>query len=219
LTPSAKLRALASALVVACMLPVVSACSGDQGSSERRRIAEDFSELVSTALADPNLQEFDREVLERAKTTGRIEQADYDEAYSRFAQCMETSGKPVVLTKLNNGLYQVENTPLSEVETIESAMSIVNKCSEGTTNRLGELYSIQQGNPELLSNPYEIAYRCLESKGILDSQVPLAEFQKTLSSAGSEGSSLEDRLPFDPYSDEAQACFVGANMTIAKAAP
>jgi hypothetical protein len=217
---STNLRFLASAFVVASVLPLVAACSsGDQGSSERRHIAENFSELVSTALLDPNLQEFDREVLERAENTGRIEQADYDEAYSRFARCMETSGKPVALTKLNNGLYQVENTPLSEAETIESAMSIVNKCSEGTTNRLGELYSIQQGNPELLSNPYEIAYKCLESKGVIDSHLPLEDFQKTLSSAGNEGSTLEDRLPFDPYSDEAQACFVGANMTFAKAAP
>lgn len=212
------MRILASAIVAACVLPMVAACSGDgQASSERRVIAQSFSELVSTALADPRLQDFDREVLERAERTGRIEQADYDEAYSRFAQCMETSGEPVTLTKLSNGLYRVANTPLAEGETVESAMSIVTKCSEGTTSRLGELYSIQQGNPELLANPYEIAYKCLELKGLVDSGLPLEEFQKTFSSPGDKESPLQSRLPFDPYNDDAQACFVGANMTIAKA--
>ncbi|MFJ6230218.1 hypothetical protein ACIQF8_09540 [Pseudarthrobacter sp. NPDC092184] len=200
------------------MLPMIAACSGsDQGNSERRVIAENFSELVSTALGDPNLQEFDREVLERAERTGRIEQADYDEAYSRFAQCMETSGEPVNLTKLSNGLYRVENAPLSDGETIESAMSTVTTCSEGTISRLGELYSIQQGNPELLANPYEIAYKCLESKGLVDSDLPLEEFQKAFRSEGDGESSLEERMPFDPYGDEAQACFAGANMSIGKA--
>jgi hypothetical protein len=212
------MRALASAFVVASALPLVAACAGgDQGSSERRHIAENFSELVTTALGDSSLQEFDREVLERAERTGRIEQADYDEAFSRFAQCMETAGKPVTLTRLSNGLYRVGNTPLSVGETVESAMSVVTRCSEGTTNRLAELYGIQQGNPELLANPYEIAYNCLESKGLVGNDLPLAEFQNRFRAAGDEESTLEDRMPFDLYSDDAQACFVGANMTIAKA--
>lgn len=220
LTISMNLRTLVSVIAIACTFPLVAACSGgSQGDTERQRIANNFSELVTAALEDPNLQEFDRDVLERAKNTGRIAQADYDEAYSRFSQCMELSGKPVSLTKLSNGLYQIKNTPLSDGETVESAMTIVNKCSEGTTNRLGELYSIQQGNPELLSDPYEISYKCLQSKGLVDSQLPLEEFRKALATAGNQGSSLEDRVPFDPYGDEAQACFLGANMTIAKATP
>jgi len=205
-------------LVVAGVLSLVVACSGgDQGSSERRHIADNFTELVVTALDDPSLQEFDREVLERAKVSGRIEQADYDQAYSRFAQCMATSGKPVTLTRLSNGLYRTENTPLSDGESVESAMSIVIKCEQGTTNEIGELFGIQQGNPELLGNPYEIAHKCLETKGLIGSDFSLKDLREAIGSEGSGGSTLKDHLPFDPYSDEAQACFIGANMTIAKA--
>lgn len=201
------------------MLSLVVACSGgdNQGGSERRHIADNFTELVVTALDDPSLQEFDREVLERAKVSGRIEQADYDEAYNRFAQCMATSGKPVTLTRLSNGLYRVENTPLSDGESVESAMSIVIKCGQGTTNEIGELFGIQQGNPELLGNPYEIAHKCLETKGMISSDFPVEDLRKAIGSEGSGGNALKDRLPFDPYGDEAQACFIGANMTIAKA--
>ncbi|MFE4195857.1 hypothetical protein ACFRJ9_08325 [Paenarthrobacter sp. NPDC056912] len=172
--------------------------------------------MVATALNDPTLQEFDRDVLERAKVSGRIEQADYDEAYSRFAQCMATSGKPVTLKKLSNGLYRIENTPLADGESVQTAMSIVTQCEKGTTNEVGELYGIQQGNPELLANPYEIAHKCLEAEGIVDSTFSHEDLRKIMGSPGSPGSTLEDRLPFDPYSDEAQACFVGANMALGK---
>lgn len=130
---------------------------------------------------------------------------------------MATSGKPVTLTKLSNGLYKIENTPLSEGETIQLAMSIVTACEAGTTNEIGELYGIQQGNPELLANPYEIAHSCLAAKGVVDSNFSHEDLRKIMGSPGNPGSTLEDRLPFDPYSDEAQACFVGANMALGKA--
>lgn len=205
-------------LLMLCVLPLIAACSGgDQSASERRHIANNFSELIDRALGDPTLQEFDREVLNRAKATGRIEQADYDEAYSRFGRCMATSGKPVTLTKLSNGLYRIENTPLSEEESVQSAMSIVTACEAGTTNEIGELYGIQQGNPELLANPYEIAHNCLASKGLVDSNFSHEDLRKIMGSLGPPGVPLEDRLPFDPYSAEAQACFVGANMALGRA--
>lgn len=213
-------RSLASVLFVACMLPLVASCSGgDQGSSERRHIANNFSDLVITALNDPNLEEFDTDVLRRAKDSGRIDQADYDEAYSRFGNCMADSGKPITLTRLSNGLYRVENTPLSDGESIQSAMSIVTRCAQGTTNVISELYGIQQGNPELLTNPYEIAHKCLETKGLVDASFSFDDLRKAIGSEVSGGNALKDRVPFDPYGDEAQACFVGANMTIVKATP
>lgn len=218
---SMKITSFTSLVVLACTLPLAAACSGgDQGGSERRHIANNFTELVVNALKDPTLQEFDREVLERAKNSGRIEQADYDEAYSRFAHCMATSGKPVTLTRLSNGLYRIENTPLSDGESVESAMSLVTKCQQGTTNEVGELYGIQQGNPELLANPYEIAHKCLEAKGMVDSTFSAEDLRKAIGSERSGGgSALGDSLPFDAHGDEAQACFIGANMTIAKAVP
>lgn len=207
-----------SFLVVACGLLLVVACSGgNQGESERRHIASNFTELVVAALEDPTLQEFDRDVLKRAQISGRIEQADYDEAFSRFAQCMKTSGKPVTLTRLSNGLYRVANTPLSDGESIESAIAIVTKCQQGTTNQIAELFGIQQGNPDLLANPYEIAHKCLNSKGLVDSSFSAEDLRKAIGSEGHGGESLHEKLPFDPEDDEAQACFVGANMTIAKA--
>ncbi|MEV7606899.1 hypothetical protein AB0N65_15815 [Paenarthrobacter sp. NPDC089322] len=212
-----KIRFFVAIALVACSVPLLAACSGgEQGASERRHIANNFTELVDMALKDPTLHEFDKDVLQRAKVSGRIEQADYDEAYSRFAQCMASASKPVELSKLSNGLYRVENTPLADGESVQSAMSITIKCQEGTINEIGELFGIQQGNPELLANADEVAYKCLAAKGIFDSSFSQEELEKALNEPGGDNSSVEDRLPFDPYGEEAQACFIGANIVLGK---
>lgn len=200
----------------------LTSCSGANSGNEPwsvrgRHIADNFAELIDQALTSPRLQEFEREVLKRAKETGRIEQADYDEAYDRFAKCMEVGGEPVKLKKFGNGLYKVDTTPLSEGETLESARAVVDACSAGTLNHLAALYGTQQGNPKLLANPYEIAYECLEVKGIVSSDFAFEEFTDVLRSPGREGSSLDERMPFDIYGDEAQACFVGAGLFYTKA--
>lgn len=195
----------------------MAACSGgDQGSSERRHIANNFPEVIVTALDDPLLQDLDRDVLERAKASGRIAQADYDESFSRFAQCMLTSGKPVKLSKVSNVLYQVENAPVPEGETTQSIMAIVTRCQQGTVGSIAGLYSIQQGNPELLANPYEVVHKCLQTKGMVDSDYSHEELRKAMSSPRGQEADLEDLLSFDPYGDEAQACFLGANMAFGR---
>jgi hypothetical protein len=212
------LLASAMAGAVLSLTSCSGASSGDAPWSVRGgHIADNFAELVDQALTSPRLEEFEREVLERAKKAGRIEQADYDEAYARFATCMEVGGEPVKLKKFGNGLYKVDTTPLSEGETLESAIAVLDACSAGTVNHLAALYGTQQGNPRLLANPYEVAYECLEAKGIVASDFPFEEFAEVLRTPGSEGGSLDDRMPFDIYADEADACFVGASIFNTKA--
>lgn len=219
-TPSfrARFRCIIIASAVAAALPAVAACSGvNQAQEERQFIANSFGEVIDNALGNPHLQEFDREVLERAKKTGRIEQADYDEAYDRFRQCMEASGEPVKLKKFSNGLYRVDTTPLSEGESLDSAMEVVTECSDGTIAFIADLYGVQQGNPKLLANPNKIAYECLETKGLVGPEFSLEAFTDALSKPGEPGVRTQDRVPFDLYGDEAQGCLIGANMTYSKA--
>lgn len=219
LTMSREFRSFLPALMITGLLPCLAACSGGAyASSTTAHIADDFSDLVTVALDDTSLQDFDREVLQRAKSAGHIEQADYDEAFDRFAQCMERAGQPVTLTKLSNGLYQEKPSALSEGETLEVALSVLDECSAGTTAVISNLYDIQLGNPELLADAYAVAHSCLDAEGLVDSEFTLEELRKTVGSSGPLGDTLEDRLPFDPYSHDAQACFVGANMAITKAA-
>lgn len=210
-------RRFVTAITFLLAVSALAACSSDsQSKPETQYIANNFREIIDEALTRPYLQEFDRAVLERAKEAGRIEQSDYDEAYSRFEQCMRSNGEPVTLRKLSNGPYRVVTTPLSPGETLESAMEVVTECERGTILHLADLYGIQQGNPKLLANPDQIAYECLEAKGLLTSEFSLEEFTEIMTKPGPPGVPLEERLPFDPYADEPQACLVGANMSYSK---
>ncbi len=204
--------------MIASALFAVAACStGGYDNPERKYIAKNFRELIERDLESPFLQEFDRSVLERAKETGRIEQSDYDEAHSRFEQCMRTSGEPVTLKKFGNGLYRVDTTPLSPDESLQAAGNVYIECAKGTIFHIANLYGIQQANPKLLANPDQIAYECLEAKGLVTPDFSLEEFTKAMTEPGSPGQSTQDRVPFDLYEDEAQACLVGANMNYGKA--
>ncbi|MEZ2390555.1 hypothetical protein AB6813_13590 [bacterium RCC_150] len=203
---------------MALALPILAGCSiSSQQTKERQYIANSFAELIDQALAGPFLQEFDREILQRAKATGRIDQGDYDEAYGRFERCMSASGEPVSLKKFRNGLYRVDTTPLSPGESLDSAMDVVTECSKGTIFHIANLYGIQQGNPKLLADPSQIVFECMEAKGLVTGDFSLKEFAEAVGTPGQPGVPLEKRLPFDPYADEAQACFLGGNMTITKA--
>ncbi|MCA4131277.1 hypothetical protein [Arthrobacter sp. M4] len=211
------IRLAAAGTLIAGLVTALPACSsggpGEPWKVQGRHVANNFTEIVEESLSAPNLEEFDRGVLERAKETGRLEQADYDEAYRRFADCMEFSGEPVKLKKLSNGLYRMDTTPLSPGETLESAVAVVDKCSNGTINHIASLFGTQQGNPELLLNPYEIAYKCLESKDLVGSSLTFEKFAEVFNSPDSKGAWSES-LGFDVFDDEAQACFIGANITL-----
>lgn len=77
-------RRFVTAITFLLAVSALAACSSDsQSKPETQYIANNFREIIDEALTRPYLQEFDRAVLERAKEAGRIEQSDYDEAYSR----------------------------------------------------------------------------------------------------------------------------------------
>ncbi len=214
-----RFRAVVAIIASGIALTVTTGCSKDSAESpwrtQGKHLAGSFRDHIDEALRNPLIQDFERGVLERARESGRIEQADYDEAYSRYSQCMEAVGKPVRLKKLSNGLYRVDPSPKSDAESVEAYMQVENSCSKPTILFIANLYGIQQGNPKLLANPYEIAYRCLEAKSLLTPAFSFEEFVGQFQGPGSNGSKL-DNLPFDAFDDEAQACFLGANMVIGK---
>ncbi|MDQ4501621.1 hypothetical protein [Sinomonas sp. ASV322] len=191
-------------------------CAADQPHSEAgSKIAGSFAELLDLKLAQPNLNDFEREVYRRAKEKGRIAQADYDEAYSRYSACMSERGEPVALKKLPNGLYYEKAAPLKPGQSLEQAMDIVSACQKITTGYLPEMFAFQQGNPELLRDPDEAAYRCLERSGLVPDGYSLQQFTRSMNEPKAGGGSRLKDMPFDFKSDDVQACLVGAGIALA----
>ncbi|MEA5453686.1 hypothetical protein SPF06_03030 [Sinomonas sp. JGH33] len=92
--------------VAAAILAVISLAGCGSNVAQTRpsgKIAGSFEELLDFKLSRSDINDFERDVYKRAKETGRIAQADYDEAYARYADCMSERGYPVTLKKLPNG--------------------------------------------------------------------------------------------------------------------
>lgn len=201
------LRHVACGLLAVAALAGCSAASTEHNSS--RKLAESFEELVDQTLVLPEINDFEREVLLRAKETGRIAQADYDEAYSRFTACLSESGEPVTLRRLKNGIYRVKTTPLSPGKSLDQAMDTVSACSKTTVGYIPELFHIQQINPELLGDSFEAEYRCLERSGLIPEDYSLEKYKKSLLEQPPAGKRSTDDMPFDFQADEVQSCLLG----------
>ncbi|MEA5453688.1 hypothetical protein SPF06_03040 [Sinomonas sp. JGH33] len=202
-----KLRHTASALLTVVALAGCVSVTPDQ--TPPRKIAGSFDELLDHRLSLPDLNDFEREVYQRAKESGRISQADHDEAYSRLSACMTESGKPITLRKLKNGLYRITSTPLDPNESTEHAIAIISSCEDSTTGFIPELFQIQQVNPELIGDSFEVTYRCLERAGLVPDGYSLERFKKAQLEPPPPGKRSTDDLPFDLNSEDFQACEIG----------
>ncbi|WP_415856848.1 hypothetical protein [Sinomonas sp. G460-2] len=147
--------------------------------------------LLDLKRSHPDLNDFERQVYLRAKETGRITQADYDEAYARYSECMTTAGKPVELRKLKNGLYYEKLAPISSDESTEQVMMVVSSCQKSTTGYLPE------------------------RSGLVPDGYSLEEYTKTMQNPKPGGGSRLSDMPFDFKSDDVQACLIGAGIALA----
>lgn len=208
------------AAFLSCMSIIVSltACStsrndadgaNDQASGDK--IASSMSALFDQYLAEDTLSQFEREVLQRAKENGKISAEDYETAHDRQMSCMAENGWEEQSNKLSNGLYQttgVNPVPSTDAE-VNKYMEASSTCSEGVSKIIESLYQIQQGNPDLLADPYETAVECLKKSSLVDDAYTGRKLEQALN--GDNGS---ENLPFDTSSDAAQSCFAGAGLAV-----
>lgn len=167
--------------------------------------------LFDQYLAKDTLSQFERDVLQRAKKTGRISAEDYETAHDKQAACMAENGWREQTRKLSNGLYQttgVTPVPSTDAE-VNKYMETSNTCSEGVSKVIESIYQLQQGNPGLLADPYETAVECLKKGNLVDKAYTGRKLENALSKDGTSKG-----LTFDASSDAAQSCFAGAGLAV-----
>lgn len=212
------LRLAAAAALAAAMTVPLSACStswsrdtADDAQTSGTRIAPSMSALFDQYLAKDTLSQFERDVLQRAKKTGKISAEDYETAHDKQAACMAENGWQEQTRKLSNGLYQttgVTPVPSTDAE-VNKYMETSSTCSEGVSKVIESLYQLQQGNPGLLADPYETAVECLKKGGLVDDSYTGRKLENALN-----GDGTSKGLPFDASSDAAQSCFAGAGLAV-----
>jgi hypothetical protein len=204
---STRFWALALAATVVCTM---SACSAGpttdvpkQGTAERMKpLVEQFKDARARARSD-----FEKAALDRAVTTGKIDPADYEEAFNRYRRCAQDSGLKETYAKLPNGIYRV--TPDVESAKAESYPKTMTNCAANAgLMSLEALYRTQVDNPDLLADPSLIVVRCLIKVGLAPADYTTDKLNLFLKSDMSKPGD------FDPMDAEAQKCLTAGGVAI-----
>jgi len=174
------------------------------GSGERMKpLVEQFKDARARAKSD-----FEREALDRAIKTGKIDPADYEQAFSRYRQCAEDAGLKETYTKLPNGIYRV--TPPSGLKDVDAYGKSMTECaSKAGLISLEALFRTQVDNPDLLADPQLVVVRCLVKNGLVPADYSVDKLSAFLKS------DLSKKSDFDPMTVEAQKCLTAGGIAIA----
>ena len=211
-------RALAVA-ALATLVVLLGACSSPSGAagpssapSGGQKLAPSLVALFQQTLDrdSAKLSGFERDVLTRAVASGKISALDYEEAFNRRSSCMTDAGYRDHATKMPNGLYQLSPQPPAGKDPqkwMEAWADADKRCATGNLIVIESLYRIQQGNAELLSDPMEVAARCLVSAGLAPATYTAAQLKGWLETQSTTP-------PFDPKDPKAQSCFSNAGIAV-----
>lgn len=175
------------------------------------KLAASFQDLLERELNRPSLSDFERDVLRRSVEAGRVAAEDYEEANSRFLACMEASGFTVTATKRPSGLY--ERTVEVPQDATGSAfgrryLTAVRTCSLGVLIVIESLYRVQQANPDLLSDRFEVAARGLVAIGAVAAGYTGRDFAADLRTRFADA-------PYAVSTPQVHACLMDAGFAIA----
>ncbi|GAA3747121.1 hypothetical protein GCM10022225_33630 [Plantactinospora mayteni] len=174
-----------------------------RGTGEQMKpLVEQFKDARAQARSD-----FEREALDRAIKTGKIDPADYEEAFNRYRRCAQDAGLDETYTKLPNGIYRV--TPASAIEDVEAHGKVMVKCAQDAgLVSLEALYRTQVDNPDLLADPKLVVVRCLVKVGLVPPDYTVEKLSTFLKS------DVEDMTDFDPMHPEAQKCLTAGGIAL-----
>ncbi|WP_295119155.1 hypothetical protein [uncultured Leifsonia sp.] len=192
------------------LIATASACSRQEATESGAKLASSFGALIDEQLSNGTLSEFETDVLTRARERGTISQADYESAHDRYRECMARSGVDADERRFPNGvIHATPGLPSAEF-TVERLGDIDYACSIGTLVVIDELFVVQQGNPDLLSDLEAAGAACLVREGLAPEGFGHDDFAASFG----EGKTDFSSLPFDVRDARAQMCLFVAHQTI-----
>ena len=148
-----------------------------QEKSNAERI-ESLESIFKSEASRKDLDDFERDVLNRAVKTGRIDPADYEAAHDKYLECMANAGYDEHDTKMPDGLYKSSENMDSNTDSKQWFKQSVT-CSDHTTKIIEGLFRDQQDNPERYKDPGILAAQCLMDAGIVDKTYTAAKFNES----------------------------------------
>ena len=148
-----------------------------QEKSNAERI-ESLESIFKSEASRKDLDDFERDMLNRAVKTGRIDPADYEAAHDKYLECMANAGYDEHDTKMPDGLYKSSETMDPNIDSKQWFKQSVT-CSDHTTGIIEGLFRDQQDNPERYKDPGILAAQCLMDAGIVDKTYTAAKFNES----------------------------------------
>jgi len=199
--------------LVAVLLSGVVACGTEsrteaspQGSSGERMkpLLDQFKDARAIAKSD-----FERSALDRAIGSGKIDPADYEEAFSRYRRCAQDAGLGETYTKLPNGIYRVNPPQNLDPSAVDSYAATMRDCAiNAGLASLEALFRTQVDNPDLLADPKLLVVRCLVKAGLVPADYTVEKLSTFLKS------DMSTSTDFDPMTPDAQNCFTAGGIAV-----
>jgi len=172
--------------LLAVMLSMTILCGcGRQKSSQNRAQEKSSAErsgslesMFKSEVSRKDLDDFERDVLNRAVKTGRIDPADYETAHDKYLECMTNAGYDEHDTKMPNGLSK-SSEALDPIIDSKQCFKQVITCSAHTTDTIEGLFRDQQDNPERYKDTGILAAQCLTEAEIADKTYTAAKFNES----------------------------------------
>lgn len=200
-----------SAAIISGLLLLPSCGSADQDGTggkkprpgERISLVEEFKKARKQARTD-----FERGVWDRAISTGRISQADYEESFSRYRRCAQDAGYRETYTKQANGTYRITPPSLTEDRALDQYLKTTNDCAnDAGLPRIEALLRTQVDNPDRLADPREVVVRCLLKEGLVGGDY-------TAEQLGEAAENGFRKVPFDLADPRAEQCLSSGGYTV-----
>ncbi len=193
-------------------LAAITGCAAYEPPSPGGKLASSYIALIEEDLVSGNLSEFETELLKRAKDRGTISQSDYEAAHDRYRECMARRGITAEERRYPNGIIHSTPPGPDDASTIDDLADADFICAVGTIAAIDQLYSVQQGNPDLLRDRNEAGAACLVREGIAPASFSREDFATAFDGPGR--SSAWSSLPFDVRDERVHMCLYVAGIVI-----
>jgi hypothetical protein len=193
-------------IVIASSVLLLTACSsggqatGSAGAKtpaagEKISLVEEFKKAKKQAKSD-----FERAVWDRTIKNGKINPADYEEAFSRYRQCAQDAGYQETYTKQANGTYKVTPPDIRDEQALDKYLKVTGGCADNAgLTRLEALLRTQVDNPDRLADPREVVVRCLLKEGLVSGDY-------TAEQLGEAAKTGFTKAPFDLSDPKVKQC-------------
>lgn len=167
------------------------ATTGDDASATASPSASESVGHLAASMKDYMVYVYNREkdkgemsetqlaMVERAAENGSVSEADYEAAWNNFKSCMVDLGYTTpVLMKFPNGIYEVAGGSGGTPEQLSKFSTDYSDCMGKEVVVIKDLYGVQVGNPDLISDTDAGIVDCLHKADVVPASYTKQQYLK-----------------------------------------